>query len=146
MSSVLIALMTITALFAALFLLTAITRLKLCVICASISLTWIILLVFYRLGYFENPLFIALLMGQTAVGIYYLLERRVKEELLVFRLPFLLSVTVAAFALLGGGFGGKYAIGFLALLWLAAGGAYALRNKEKAKNAIKLLISCCRNW
>ena len=45
---------------------------KLCVICASVSLTWIFLLILYFLGKFEDLVVIALLMGGSVVGLYYL--------------------------------------------------------------------------
>ncbi len=146
MNPIFIGLMLIGIFFATFLTFSAITRVKLCAICGGVSATWIILLLLYWLDYFRDPLFIALLMGQTIVGIYYLLERRVKEELLVFRLPFLLSATLAAYGALSKSLGGRNVLLLLALVWVFFGSIYVLRHNKAVKDAFRRLISCCKNW
>src|SRR3989344_3178232 len=63
-----------------------------CVICAAVSLTWITLLILSWLEIFNDKTIIALLMGMSILGIFYLVENKVKERLTLFRLPFLLSL------------------------------------------------------
>ena len=66
----------ISALFVILLVIKSLAKLKLCVICLSVSVTWLAMLVMYKLGYFENPALLALLMGQSITGIYYLFEKK----------------------------------------------------------------------
>lgn len=77
MSTLIIAVISITFLY---FFL-ALTRLPwrlfkvhICVICASVALTWLVLLVFYLLGYAVDPIVLAILMGGSVVGIMYRLQ------------------------------------------------------------------------
>ncbi len=53
---------------------------NLCSICAAVSLTWISLLLFYLLGIFNDKLIIAILMGQSTVGIMYSFEKKFKKN------------------------------------------------------------------
>lgn len=73
-----------------------------CIICASISLTWIILLVLYLSGLFDNILIISLLMGMSVTGVYYLVESKIGKmnKLKIFRLPFILALIIAAYYIL----------------------------------------------
>ena len=75
---------------------------NLCVICASISLTWIILLILYRFGLFDNILIISLLIGMSVTGIYYLVESKIGKtnKLKIFRLPFILTLIITAYYIL----------------------------------------------
>ena len=71
-----------------------------CPVCGAVSLTWITLFILYYLGYFEDKTILALLMGQSVVGIYYLWEKMASEEVKVYRLPFLLTMTLITALLL----------------------------------------------
>ena len=75
-------------------------RERFCVICVTVSLTWVVLLVLFWLKLFEDKIIIALLMGQSILGVYYILEGQVKEELKIFRLPFLLTLIIIGYLLL----------------------------------------------
>src|SRR3990167_4139959 len=74
-----------------------------CVICASISLTWLVLLSLYLLNLFDNVLVISLLMGMSLTGIYYLAERKIgkiNKKFKIFRLPFILTLIIIAYYIL----------------------------------------------
>ena len=75
---------------------------NLCVICASISLTWIVLLFLYLFNLFDNILIISLLMGMSVTGIYYFTENKIKKanKLKIFRLPFIITLIVIAYYIL----------------------------------------------
>lgn len=140
------ALGAIVAAFALLLAIKAATRWRFCVLCGSIGGTWLVLLVLYHAGRFDAPLLLALLMGQTITGIYYLLETRVREAWLVFRLPFVLTLIPVFYALLTlEAPPGIAAIG-LAVLWLAAIAIYACRNAGGVAALAHQLIECCKNW
>lgn len=47
---------------------------NLCAICISVSLTWISLLILWRIGYAVNASLIAVLMGMSVVGSMYKIE------------------------------------------------------------------------
>lgn len=53
---------------------------KICAICVAVSLTWFSLLVLKWLGFKIDPLVIAILMGQSIVGIMYKLEEYFQKK------------------------------------------------------------------
>ncbi len=137
--------LSVIALFFLLLLGKEITGRKFCAICASIAGTWTVLLIFYRLNGWGDPLLIALLLGQSITGIYYLLEAKMPERLTLFRLPFILTATLLGYFLLGG----EKEVGaalLLALLWLGFGMIYAWRARSSTGEIFKRIVACCRNW
>jgi hypothetical protein len=119
---------------------------RFCVICTSVSLTWIGTLILYRLGYFSNILILGILMGESITGIYYLAEKNVVESLHVFRLPFLLTLTLAAYILLDASIITMPLIVFFLVLWLLFLSGYIYRHQESTGRLIKKIIECCKNW
>ena len=55
-----------------------------CAICGAVVLTWLALLILYWLGIFQNKIILALLIGESALGIFYVVERKVREKLKIF--------------------------------------------------------------
>lgn len=53
---------------------------KICAICAAVSLTWLGLLFLWLAGLNIDPLIIAILMGQSIVGIMYKAEEYFKQK------------------------------------------------------------------
>ncbi len=137
----------ITALFFTLLLLKTLIKSKsrLCVICASVSITWIALLALYWKGYFENTVLLGMLMGQSVTGIFYLVEKKTKKELHVFRLPFLLTLTFAFYSLLTLQ-GNLKTAALVSALWAAFLLLFIYRKNSKANAVVKKLIECCKNW
>lgn len=113
---------------------------KPCAICVSVSLTWIALLILYFLENFSDKNIIAILMGQTSLGIYYMLEKKVKKNKLVFRLPLLLTFIFIIYSILESFiFNG---ILFLLVLWAIFFMIYLFKNNKIAKK----IIECCKKW
>lgn len=111
-----------------------------CVICVSISLTWIILLVLYFSKSFNNILIISLLMGMSITGIYYLAEKKIKnDKIKVFRLPFILTLITIIYYILT--FENIInSIFILSGLWVLFFLIYSWNNS----NFVKKLLECCK--
>ena len=141
------ALVIISVLYFALLLIKNIARNKeFCVLCLSVSLTWISLLILMFLGQFYDKTLLALLMGQSITGIFYLAENRAKEELKIFRLPFILTLTFLAYHILSPS---KNIIStgvFLIGIWGVFSTIYFLRSSRKIKEIAIKVIECCKNW
>lgn len=146
MNDPVLVLSVVAALFVALLITKNITKWKFCVICVSVSTTWMALLVLYWLGLFNEPVIIAVLMGQTIVGLYYFLEKRTDEGLHVFRLPLLLTLTLAAFLALGITTDLVYGFSLLALLWVVMSVLHFYRQSPKTKIVVDRIIACCKDW
>jgi len=119
---------------------------KFCVICITVSITWVFLLILSKLGVFDDKVIIALLMGETILGIYYILDGNVKEELKIFRLPFLLTLVFLGYLFLVIPNEVIEIIILLLILWLIFILIYLYRNNEKMKFAVKKIIGCCKRW
>ena len=113
---------------------------KICAVCLSVSLTWTILLILYFTGYFTDKILIAILMGGTSVGLFYMFN----ERLSVFKLPFILSLISLIYFILE-----KIELNviyLLALLWIFFGFVYLFKSNKKFKFFANKLIECCKNW
>jgi len=140
---VLIIFVAMALLFAGLLLLKPSFALKICIICVTISLSWLTLLALYTAGLFRDPVLIALLMGQSIVGLYYLIEKRVPKQLLVFRLPFLLTLTLVAYSVLSWRSSLLPVYWFVFGLWILARLILAYYNDPGHPSLAKQLIDCC---
>ena len=118
---------------------------RMCAICIAVSLTWIVSLGLFHLGYLENQLLIALLMGQSMLGVYYLLESNVKEHYLTLRVPFLLTITYLGYMGLTLQIN-LYVILLLFTLWAVGGLILTFRHQPRFRATAQKLIECCRNW
>ncbi len=136
--------MGIVGLFLILLLVKSIIKKEFCVLCVSFALSWITLLILYYSNIFVNKTIIAILMGMTALGIYYLLEKKVKKELTIFRLPFLLTLVFIIYIVLEN-FNLNSLI-FLGVLWVVFILIYLFRNNTGFKKFTNKLIECCKKW
>lgn len=136
----------VIALFFILLLIKEVFKIKLCAICTSFCLTWIFLLVAYRLGYFGDIVILSLLMGLSITGIYYLFEKKVKEKFHLFRLPFLLTLIFVFYLLLK--IPSKFISVFLLLvfLWIIFVILFLYKTNTKVKGIVKKIIDCCKDW
>lgn len=141
MEPITIVLIGITALFFLFLALKTIFNLKkFCTICLSITLTWIMLLGLYFLNIFTDKTIIAILMGQTSLGLFYLWEKKVKKEFLLFRLPLLLTFILAIYSILESfSFNSLY---FILVLWFLFFMIYLFKNNKFANK----IIECCKKW
>ncbi len=55
-------------------------RISICAVCIAVSLTWIVLLILYFAKMFDDKLIIAILMGQSIVGLMYAFDERFKKN------------------------------------------------------------------
>jgi hypothetical protein len=139
-------LLGISVLFVGLLIIKGISKWRFCVICTSVSITWMTLLVLYWLGVFDQPVIIAVLMGQSIVGLYYLLEKKTREELHIFRLPLLLTLMLAAFLALGVTTNLAYELSLLAALWVVLTLLFLYRRNPRIRIVVDRIIACCKDW
>ncbi len=121
------------------------SREKMCVICLSVSLTWIFLLILYFFNVFNNIILIALLMGQSVVGFFYFIESKASQKFKIFRLPFLLTLTAIAYFLITKEINLKSLL-LIIILWILFVFVYLYRNNPHIKGFVKKLIECCKRW
>ena len=117
---------------------------KLCVLCVSVSLTWIILFILFLTNIFTEKIIIAILMGHTSLGIFYLWEKNVREKFKIFRLPLLLTFIFIIYIILENFEFNSFLI--IIELWLIFFLIYLFRNNKKFSAFTKKLIECCRKW
>lgn len=136
----------ISALFALALAVKAKTGKSFCAICAAISLSWITLLALQKAGWFGDKTLVALLIGQSITGVYYLAESKAGRELGVFRLAFLLTLIFFGYLLVGGKTGHGDALMVLVDLWIVLALVYTGKKGKKLGALAKRLIECCKNW
>ncbi|NIO42897.1 MAG: hypothetical protein GTO41_23720 [Burkholderiales bacterium] len=139
-------LLLIAGLFVGLLVVKSITRWRFCVICTSISVTWVALLVLYWLGLFDQPVIIAVLMGQSIVGLYYFIEKATDEVFHIFRLPLLLTLTLGALVALDVTTDLTVSLGLIATVWSAMLFLYSYRRNPRMKIVVDRVIACCKDW
>lgn len=133
------------ALFFLFLVVKSLKKWRLCAICLSVSLTWITLFTLSKLSLFHNDTLLALLMGESITGLYYLFDKKTKEEWHIFRLPLLLSIFWLFYS------GLTLKVEFLSSmlilnLWLVFGLIYFYRRNAVLHGWIEKLIACCRDW
>lgn len=141
----------IIILFFILLFLKQLLKKEFCVLCVTTSFSWLTLSILHWLNLFDNLLFIALLMGGTIVGVFYLVEQKVKEELTLFRLPFLLSLILLGYALLdlnspNTSIHWPPSILIIIVLWILFTLIYLYRKNATFKSTIQKMIGCCKKW
>ncbi|MDP4038723.1 MAG: hypothetical protein Q8P54_02025 [bacterium] len=141
MTGLFFALISIALLFSLLVLIKDKISRSYCAICLAVSLTWIGLFVLYLGGIFKDRTLLALLMGESITGIYYLFEKRSKKEFLIFRLPFLLTLTLLFYALFQPV--SFWAILLLAIVWLVFIVIFKLKNTSKGRKIVYKFTNCC---
>lgn len=109
-------------------------------------MTWLSLLVMLWSGIFEDRVIIAILMGESVLGVFYIMESLVKEELKVFRLPFLLTMITVAYFVLTFPVDILSSVLFLGLLWILFFFIYKLKTVPSFRGFVKKLVECCRRW
>lgn len=146
MNSLLIALMSITGLFILLLLIKSIVKKEFCVLCGAVTLTWIGLLTAKYLELFTDTVIIALLLGHTSLGVFYLLEKKMSKQWLIFRLPLLLTLLSLTYLLLTETKDILTILSFLFLLWLALGLLLMSQTNQSLQKIVNKIIACCRSW
>lgn len=118
---------------------------RMCALCLAVSMTWAGLLGARWLGVFQDTALLALLMGSTVLGVYYTVEDRVRRSLQLFRLPFYLTLVMAAYMLvtLAVPVG---AVVLLAGLWTVFGLLFLYRENDRIQDHVDAVIDCCGGW
>ncbi len=118
---------------------------KFCVVCASISLTWIFLLILNFMNLFKDKILLGVLMGHTSLGVFYIFESHTNQRAKILRLPLLLSfISIIYFILTGFE---KISFFILIGLWVVFGLIFIFSDvKGKTRKFVNKLIECCRNW
>ncbi len=147
MNEIVVAFLGIALLFGTMVLIRSKYALQWCAICMAVGLTWLTLLILFWTGRFQNVTLLALLMGQSVVGVFYVVEKQVAEPWRLFRLPFLLTLTAAAYSVLAL----RWAVlapvyGLLLVFWLGFLGVFLARANRTWKAVAQRLIDCCRGW
>ena len=137
--------LAIATLFYAGLIIKPLLKMKFCTICLAVSLTWLSLLILRQLGLFENDLILAMLLGQSVVGGYYLWERRAKTNALIFRLPVLLTLTFGAWTLLRLDLDPTLMV-IVTIVWIIHGLLHYYRAHDGVKTYVDKIIACCSKW
>lgn len=146
MTPIALALLLITGLFSAALVVKKFLHLRLCAICAAVSGSWITLLLLRVMDVAIDPVLLSLLIGQSVVGVYYLVEKQVSEGWHLFRLPFLLSLTLLGYTVVAPSLALWSAYGYIALLWLVFITLFGYRRSPKLAKMAANIIECCKNW
>jgi len=116
-----------------------------CVVCVSIFLTWILLLILNSLDLFQNKIIIAILIGESTLGLFYLINKKFKS-MEIFKLPLILTLIVLGYTLLEGFTYSNEVLIFLGILWLFFGFIFFFRKNITFRKFANKLVECCRNF
>src|SRR3989344_7913610 len=114
---------------------------KFCVLCASVLVTWLVLLIS---NLFNNKIIIGILMGTSITGVFYFLESHIEEKLKIYRLPFFVTMIAIVYFLIS-----KLIIEtiyLLIILWLVFIFMYLFQNNQTLRGISKKIIECCKKW
>jgi len=115
-----------------------------CSLCVAVASVWLVLLFLYKADRFSDGILLALLVGQSITGIFYLTYRKLPKSLRIFSLPFFLSLTAVLYMLITADI--QLAVFILLLvLWLAAWIIFTYRNDPAKKAITKILAKCCED-
>lgn len=122
-----------------------------CVLCLSVSLTWLILLTLLYLDILQDAILISLLIGGSIVGFLYYLDSKLLSqnlrEVRIFKLPFFLTLIIIAYFLITFNISVSTII-LLILLWIVFFIFFALNEGRDTSlgKFINKIIECCKNW
>lgn len=125
---------------------TRLWKLKFCVVCGTISLSWTILLILHFMKIVIDTQLIAILMGQTIAGLFYLFLGKGVKERSIFGFPLLLTLTFVGYSVFAINLELVQTAVFLVLLWLVFGFVYLYRKNGQMSGMFKKIIECCRRW
>ena len=118
---------------------------KICSICLAFAITWIFLLFLKFQGNFNDEVFIGILMGMTGLGIFYSLEKNIKKELTIFRLPFLLTIIFLFYFLLTLESLKKEFL-IIGITWIVFVLVYLFKENKNLNKLFNKIVECCKNW
>ena len=148
MEGIFFILLSITVLFFLLLIVKSliIKKKEFCAICFAVGITWATFLVLYWMNIFRNNVILGILIGETTLGIFYAIEKKVKKELTLFRLPFLLSIIFIAYTLIMTPQDLVKDIVFLAVIWVIFNMVYFYQNNKTLHAFFNKIVECCKRW
>ncbi len=135
----------VIAVFVVVLVLKSLLKKDICVLCASVSVVWVVLLAGLTAGLWQDRVSVAVLMGASLTGGYYYLESKLKKEWMIFRFPVFVTGLSLVFTVIDGRVN-VYLWIITGILWLAVYTLYAFRNKSGFRRIVKNIIECCRRW
>ncbi|MBI5389645.1 hypothetical protein HZB01_04685 [Candidatus Woesearchaeota archaeon] len=121
---------------------------RFCVLCSSVFVVWVALLILLRIGFFQNPILIALLIGQTTIGLFYLIEHALENKYkryLLFRLPIYLTLTLIAYLIINP----REVAGAVVVaggVWTLLGLVYLYQQIPRLNTFVNKVVECCKRW
>ena len=116
---------------------------KICTLCVAVATSWIFLLLLYKTGFFHDQVLLALLIGQSITGVFYLVQRKVARDLRIFSLPFFLTLTVIAYFIITDFKDIFTPFGFLFALWVISYLIFTNRNDPGKRPVVEEIVNCC---
>ncbi len=118
---------------------------NICALCLAVVITWVSYLILYWWGLFQNKIIIALLMGNSMLGLFYLVEKSVPASWKIFRLPAYLTMLFLALLILGEQ--ELPAMGILiGMLWIIFFVLFYGQGNSRFRSWSEKIIKCCKNW
>lgn len=139
------AVVVLTLSFLGLLVLKSIVDSKLCTLCGAVSGTWLVLLGISYLGQYGNETAVALLLGQSIVGVLYVLRNRLPPEYDVYSFPFVIAGTVLGYVAITGELLIEAGV-LTAAVWLVAGLLFTYRENDRVATVFDEVVACCRDW
>lgn len=108
---------------------------KICAICFAVSSTWLLLLILRHLDYSIDPLLLAILMGQSVIGVSYTIQDRFSgfEYLWLVRVGLIVFGTYFIYSFLTN----DNVLSFIFILFILALGFFSLPSIEFAATELK---------
>lgn len=113
-----------------------------CSLCVAVASSWLVLLFLYKTDRFSNAVLLAMLVGQSITGIFYLTYRRLSKSLRIFSLPFFLTLTAIGYWLITSDIE-LSVFGLLAILWLLAWAGFIYASDPGKAKVAKAITNCC---
>lgn len=116
-----------------------------CALCVAVAATWFVLWLISQNGVVVNPLLLALMIGESVVGTYYLAEKRASQDWQIFRLPFFLSLMLVGLMLASATPTVGAAL-IVAGLWAIHALLFYYRKSPRLQTKVRAIIDCCSGW
>lgn len=117
-----------------------------CAFCLATVATWTVGLALTTLGLFHAPLVLAVLMGQSSLGIFFKLKERAPETMAMIQLPYFFTAIVLTLIVLNGWHADfVQPLMLTALTWAAAILVLAYRTRSWMRQLVKHIAACCKN-
>jgi len=136
--------LAISLVFVASLILKNLLKKPLCSLCVAVASVWLALLFLYKSGSFSDEVLLALLVGQSITGVFYLAYRRLPKALRIFSLPFLLTLTAIFYWLITSDVL-LPAFVLLAVLWVGTWAIFTSRNDPGKKKIANIFADCCED-